>query len=342
MSKRSMGVVLAAAVVAASLSGCAGSASGETAAPPTSPASPPTIPPRSTTPPASPPPASSPPPTAPAPSYDVSWDAPTAIREGLGAPDTPPPGANQWSCLLTALHPNPIVLVHGTFGNQNDDFQALAPYLANAGYCVYSFTFGQTSYSGGLGAIGDIAASANQLAAFVGDVLARTGAKSVVFVGHSQGGMLPRYYDKFTGGIPFTKQIVALAPSNHATSLEGIALFATIFPGAGPLVGALCPACSEQITPSWYDDGVDAGEETEPSIQYTTIVTTHDEIVTPYTQGFLPAGPNVINLKVQDVCPDDPVGHIGLAYDSGVAQMVVNALTPSQAKPVPCASGWTL
>ncbi len=272
----------------------------------------------------------------------ANWNAQNAIANGIARPGTPPPGANLAACALTSQHPYPVVLVHGTFGNQNDNWQAMAPFLANAGFCVFSFTYGQTWDSGGLGAVDDIASSARQLASFVSSVLQRTGADQVVFVGHSQGGMLPRYYDKYEGGAAHTRQIVALGPSNGATSVSGIGSLAGLFPGAPLLLWLLCPACNEQISASWYAGGVDASPETYASIQYTNIATTHDEVITPYTQSFLPAATNVVNLRVQDLCPDDPVGHIGLAYDPDVAQLVVNALAPAQAHEVACSTGWSL
>jgi hypothetical protein len=47
----------------------------------------------------------------------------------------------------------------------------------------------------------------------------------------------------------------------------------------------------------------------------------------------------VTNEYVQDTCPSDPVGHVGLAFDSGVARMVANALDPAHAQPVVCSFG---
>ena len=49
-------------------------------------------------------------------------------------------------------------------------------------------------------------------------MLAATGAAKVSMVGHSQGGMMPRYYIKFLGGASKVDDLVGLSPSNHGTS----------------------------------------------------------------------------------------------------------------------------
>ena len=45
--------------------------------------------------------------------------------------DTDAPGTNDWSCKPTAAHPEPVVLVHGTFGNKSTNWQTYGPLLAN-------------------------------------------------------------------------------------------------------------------------------------------------------------------------------------------------------------------
>src|SRR6202000_1591109 len=47
-----------------------------------------------------------------------------------------PPGANNWSCKPSAAHPYPVILVHGTFADMSDSWQALSPLLRNDGYCA--------------------------------------------------------------------------------------------------------------------------------------------------------------------------------------------------------------
>jgi triacylglycerol esterase/lipase EstA (alpha/beta hydrolase family) len=171
-----------------------------------------------------------------------------ATATGL-APDIPPPGANSGSCQLTAAHPYPVILVHGTFENMDDNWQAAAPLLANHGYCVYAFNYGGTSPASPVQGTGEIAASAAQLATFVNTVLAATGAAKADLVGHSQGGMMPRYYLNFLGGASKVNDLVALAPSNFGTTLDGFTELASLLGDSSAVNGTLslvCEACVEQ------------------------------------------------------------------------------------------------
>ena len=45
-----------------------------------------------------------------------------------------------------------------------------------------------------------------------------TGAAKVSLVGHSQGGLMPRYFIKYLGGAGIVDDLVGLAPSNHGTT----------------------------------------------------------------------------------------------------------------------------
>src|SRR5208282_5144553 len=128
----------------------------------------------------------------------VNYHFAAGALAGFTSPQTPPPGADV-GCKPTSAHPDPVILVHGTLANQDDNWQAASPLLANHGYCVFTFNYGGTSPTADFQGTGDIAASAGQLASFVTQVLAATGAAKVDLVGHSQGGMMPRYYLKFLG-----------------------------------------------------------------------------------------------------------------------------------------------
>jgi triacylglycerol lipase len=189
----------------------------------------------------------------------------------------------------------------------------MGPALAQLGYCVYTFTYGN-------GETGDIAASADQLASFVDRLLARTGAKRVSIVGHSEGGMMPRYYIKFLGGAAKVEDLVALAPPNQGT------LNPSTFGGA--LAG--CVACAQQQTGSSFLANLNAGDEAPPPVNYTVIETAYDEVVIPYTSAFLTdPSARITNVTLQQRCPGDIVGHVGIMSDPVALQWVENALARS-------------
>jgi len=277
--------------------------------------------------------------------YPVDWNFFDSLLIGLATPNAPPPGADVPGCRLGRGHPNPVILVNGTGGNERDNWGAMAPSLANAGFCVYTFNYGGLPYTGPLTAFGDIAASAGQLAQFVATVKAETGVRRVDLVGHSQGGMMPRYYLSFLGGGASVRRFVAIVPSNHGTTLDGLTNLAAADPIDYDLFDAalrlVLPAISEQLVGSSFLRKLNSVPATVPGVRYTVLTTTHDEVVTPYTSALLEA-PEVTNIVVQTACPNDPVGHVGMVYDPYVVQLTINALEPAQARPAACSVGLTL
>jgi triacylglycerol esterase/lipase EstA (alpha/beta hydrolase family) len=252
------------------------------------------------------------------------------------SPTASPPGANNWSCKPSTAHPYPVILVHGTFENMADNWNALSPLLYDNGYCVFAFNYGSYDGSGAAGiyATGDIAASAQQLSSFVDEVLGETGATKVDLVGHSQGGMMPRYYLKFLGGASYVNTLVGLAPSNHGTSLDGIFTLSNYLPGSNAFL-ADCPACQEQDAGSAFLNNLNAGGDTVPGVNYTVIESKNDEVVTPYTSAFL-SGPNVTNVTLQDQCPLDQGEHLSMAYDHIADADVLTALDPADPQHPAC------
>ena len=124
--------------------------------------------------------------------YPVAPNIGVGIAIATPNPAVAPPGGNVAPCPST-VDAYPVVLVNGTFSVMEDDFGALAPDLANAGYCVYTFNYGGANSYELIQAIGPIATSALQLANFVSHVQSVTGSTKVDLVGHSQGGMLAEY-----------------------------------------------------------------------------------------------------------------------------------------------------
>jgi triacylglycerol esterase/lipase EstA (alpha/beta hydrolase family) len=275
--------------------------------------------------------------TAQAGTLPVNYSFASGFAAGYARPDTAPPGAND-GCQPSAAHPYPVVLVHGTFENMDDNWQAAAPLLANHGYCVYAFNYGGATSGADIQGTGEIAASAQQLSDFVDQVLSATGAPKVDIVGHSQGGMMPRYYIDFLGGAAKVDKLVGLAPSNDGTTVDGVVTLLTDLGAAGAADAALspyCEACDEQFVGSSFLAKLNAAP-TVSGVQYTVIESRGDEVVTPYTNAFLPAASNVTDITVQNQCPADASDHLELAYDPVALADVLNALDPSAPVDVPC------
>ena len=252
------------------------------------------------------------------------------------SPTASPPGANNWSCKPSAAHPQPVILVHGTFANMANSWQALSALLYDSGYCVFALNYGSHEGSGAIGvyAIGPIEHSAEELASYVNEVLAATGANQVDIVGHSQGGMMPRYYLKYLGGASKVHTLVGLAPSNHGTTLYGISTLAHFF-GVSLFPAGTCPACTQQGSESSFITDLNEGGETVPGVNYTVIESEYDELITPYTLAFL-SGPNVTNITLQAQCPLDLGEHISMPYDHIADTDVLNALDPEHPKTPAC------
>jgi triacylglycerol lipase len=235
---------------------------------------------------------------------------PAAQPPHLTSVQPPPPTVvDSAACKPPPQHPDPVVLVPGTFDATS--WATIGPALAHRGYCVFTMSYGNAGTS-------NIVGSAHQLARFVDRLLKRTRAHHVAIVGHSEGGLMPRYYIKFLGGATKVSALVGLAPSNHGTT------------NPLALVGAMsgCTACGQQV--AWgspFLKYLNAGDETPGPVDYTVIETQYDQVVTPYGSAFLD-GPRarVTNVTLQDRCPDDSAGHLGITTDPVALQWVENAL----------------
>ena len=265
------------------------------------------------------------------------------LLSGQGtATAAPSSGFNDWSCRPSAAHPEPLVLLHGLGGNGPGHFSFLGPYLAGAGYCAFAPTYGQASPAIPVGGTVSITKSAPEIAAFIARVRSTTGATRVDLVGHSEGAFQSLYGPKILGYSAKIGKVVALAPPTHGTTFGGLVSFGDAL-GLRPLVDLVlttfgCQFCDEAIVGGPAVARLTAGPIAQPGIAYTIIASRADTLVTPTGTAFV-SEPGVHNSYVQDVCPADPVGHIGMAFDTGIARMIANALDPAHAVPVTCGFG---
>ena len=243
------------------------------------------------------------------------------------------PGANDWNCKPTVAHPRPVVLVHGTAENMGFNWAALSPMLKNAGYCVFAINHGEgiLSLFGRVNGLGPVAGLANEVNGFIDNVLAVTGASQVDFVGHAQGGLIGTYYAKRLGGASKVGTMVQISPSNHGTTLSGLTSLGSalgLLGIANIVLGAATPSLVDQQGGSPFQNALFADGDVVAGPHYVVIQSTHDEVVTPYTNAFL-SGPNVTNILIQDQCPNDPTGHIGIVFDQPALANVLNVLGPN-------------
>jgi triacylglycerol lipase len=282
---------------------------------------------------------------AESPSFPVSYSIPHAVAAGAQSATDGPLGANDWSCRPTREHPYPVVLVHGLFLDQVINWDTMSPLLTDNRFCVFALTYGLDGGESIVGGVTAMEQSATQLDAFVRKVLAVTRASKVDLVGHSEGTVMPRYWMEFLGGASLVSRYVMFTPIWHGTNLAGIGtvetladqLNASLSPTVAGLFGTLttCVACGELINTSSFIENLNAHGMALPGVVYTDVMTKYDELVAPYTSGYLNA-PNVTNIVLQDQCPQDLSEHLTVGYDPTAAQDMLNALDPAHARAVPC------
>lgn len=241
------------------------------------------------------------------------------------APEGDVAGVNDFGCRPSARRPVPVITVHGTIGDRRHLLEGLQQALLDRGFCVFSPDYGNRG-------LGEISASAQQLKRFTQRVLRATGARKVSMVGHSQGGMMPRYYIKFLGGAKVVDDLVGIAPSNHGTALtQG---------GESNLladaIGLLCTACVQQGAGSRFLARLNRGDETPGRVSYTQITTRYDEVVVPHTSGYLTRGPRTTNVTIQSLCRSDLREHLFIPLSPTTIRIALDALTrkgPARIRP---------
>ncbi|HEY1711462.1 MAG TPA: hypothetical protein VGG07_01085 [Solirubrobacteraceae bacterium] len=259
--------------------------------------------------------------------------APAAASAAYAPPSRPGPAlsvpaaklAASLGCVGTlrgASHA-PVLLVPGTSLNPATDYgYGWEPALRTLGWPYCAVTLPGN-------AMGDIQVAGEYVVSAIRTMHAAYGGR-IDIVGHSQGGMVPRWALRFW---PDTRamvdDLVGLSPSNHGT-LDAI-----------PVCAASCaPAFWQQRSNAAFIAALNSAQETFPGISYTDVYTNTDEVVVP---NFGPAasstlsggGGAIANIAIQSVCPADVTEHLGVGiYDNTAYQLALDALThPGPADP---------
>lgn len=257
------------------------------------------------------------------------------IDQALTDWDGPVAGANDYTCRPSREHPKPVVLVTSTFLSDAVSWTTLGPYLHNLGYCVYTFNYGREIYGvpPGLNGMDPIAVSARTVAAAVERVLAATGAEEVDLVGHSQGGMVARYYINVLGGAERVDRMVLLSSPYRLTGLPvDITAWARdsipepvyrsmLHNGIVPPVALF----GANVLDPWAWEFI---EPLRPDIEYVQITNSVDEFG---LLGGMPApvgAANATTLYMDRVCPTDYSEHFSQQYSPTAVAMIATALDP--------------
>jgi triacylglycerol esterase/lipase EstA (alpha/beta hydrolase family) len=256
------------------------------------------------------------------------------------------PGVNDWDCEPTPEHSLPVVLVHGTAANAQINWNAMAPTLKSEGYCLFAPTFGilPTATNWPLDSVGGLASmydSAAQVGEFVDNVLAATKTDKVDMVAHSEGTLVGGYYVKLLGGAEVVDKFIALTPVWKGNEAHGAGIALDLATQLGTKDQMLefwdpvAPALLQMAKGSDFMNEITEGGPYAPGVKYTNIMTRYDDMVMPYTAGYIEA-PNATNIVVQDSCDQDFSGHASVGANVRGQQFVLNALDPANAESVPC------
>jgi triacylglycerol lipase len=166
---------------------------------------------------------------------------------------------------------DPVVFVHGYLSTASVWDTAVTAF-ENAGYpasrvFTFQYDFNQSNVT-----------SAQQLQAFVGDVLRRTGAAKLDLVNHSMGGLVTRYYVKNLGGTAVVDQWASLAGANHGTQSANLCSFAA--------------SCREMTPGSAFLQQLNSGDETPGAVDYRTWFSACDGVIIPFTSTELTGATN--------------------------------------------------
>jgi hypothetical protein len=168
--------------------------------------------------------------------------------------------------------------------------------------------------------LADVQKNGELVAGAIRDMHQRAGRR-ITIIGHSQGGLVPRWALKFWPETqPMVDDVIALAAPQHGTDT-----FRRECEGQGS-----CPPSNWQLaTGSQFLAAVNQPAETVAGISYTNVYTRTDQVVTPIESATLHTGPGAIaNLALQDVCPGNVSEHLMVGTQDPVAwALAYDALT---------------
>ncbi|KAG0214063.1 hypothetical protein BGX28_002929 [Mortierella sp. GBA30] len=248
-------------------------------------------------------------------------------------------GLNNYDCKLTPAHPRPLLLVHATLLTL-DSWWTFAPAMINEGYCVFALTYGKYREIPVFGGMAPVEDSAQELAKFANNVLTKMNTTQLDYVGHSQGGILGRYWIKHLDGAGKVHRMIGISSVTHGTTFNGLTNLAKslrIFDPAQPYFDTFAPSFYQMVDNSEFMQKLNNGGDVAPGVIHSNIATKYDEVVTPYQTCFQ-YDAAVTNVLLQDLCSMSMNEHLTMINSKVVLRFVLNQLDPDNAKTANCLS----
>ncbi|KAG0028521.1 hypothetical protein BGZ81_004637 [Podila clonocystis] len=258
-------------------------------------------------------------------------------------------GLNNYACKLTKAHPHPVILLHATLLTL-DSWKDFVPTLIAAGYCPFALTYGKYGAFQQFGGLAPIEQSAQELASFAEDIMTHMKVSQVDLAiirngsfmeGHSQGGILGRYWVKFLGGKGKVNKMIGVSPINHGTTLSNIVTVAKafgVFTAGQATFDKIAPSFYQMVNTSPFIAKLNEGGDVAPGVITSNIATKFDEVVTPWSSCFSKETSTVTNQVLQDLCMVSFNDHLTMINSKVVLRWVMNQLDPSTAKTASCLS----
>jgi pimeloyl-ACP methyl ester carboxylesterase len=231
----------------------------------------------------------------------------------LSVPQSALDASLQCSGTLAGASRAPVLLVPGTGSDPEEFSWSWEPRLSELGIPWCAVTLPKHG-------LADIQEAGEYVVNAIRTMSAQAGRR-VSIIGHSQGGMLPRWALRFW---PDTRALVdddiGFAASNHGTT------------GSQYVCNLPCPeAFWQQSNTAEFIKALNSYQETFPGISYTEVYTHTDEIVSPNSDdngssSLHGGGGEIENEAIQDICPLDLTEHNGLHADNVAYSLAIDAL----------------
>lgn len=221
---------------------------------------------------------------------------------------------------------SPVLLVPGTTLTPEENFSwNYVPALEALGWPVCTVELPEHT-------LGDIQRAAEYIEYAIREAF-RLSRHKVQIIGFSQGGMAPRWTLRFSADTRRkVEDMISLSGSHHGAIGADLLCGPFATPDPDGVIG--CEAgLWQQGTSSAFITALNADYETVPQVDYTSIYTLADDVLTSNgtpdpTSALAEEGNNVVNIRLQDVCPGNVANHRAIGtYDPVGYAIALDALT---------------